>query len=49
MNKKQSEKFIDFLLPSGDLKNREELRSLLEQETTDEVKRYYPLVQEEEY
>ena len=49
MNEEQATKFADFLLPNGDLKNREELRELLKDETTDEVKRYMPLTQEEEY
>lgn len=49
MNKEQSKKFADFLMPDGNLKSREELRALMEDETTDEVKRYSPLTQEEEY
>lgn len=49
MNKEQSERFSKFLMPDGELKNREELRALMEEETTEEVKRYLPLTQDEEY
>ena len=49
MNPEQSERFSNFLMPDGELKNREELRLLMEDETTDEVKRYLPLTQDEEY
>jgi len=33
----------DYLLPNGELKNREELRELLKDETTEEIKLYLPL------
>ena len=49
MNKEQSNRFADFLLPNGDLRSREELRELLKDKTTEEMKRYLPLSQEEEY
>lgn len=35
MNNDQLTKFADFLLPSGDLKNREELRELLKDENNE--------------
>ena len=49
MNEEQPEKFIDFLLPNGDLKSREELREILKDKTTDEINRYLPLENGKEY
>jgi len=49
MNEEQSEKFIDFLLPNRELKRREELKLLLKDETTEELKSCLPLDQDKEY
>ena len=49
MNKEQAKKLSEFLLPNEELKNREELREILEKETSEELKKYLPLNQDSEY